>query len=105
MPSGSYQKINYSLKTSKSIKRKMLAEAVQRLSHFALLKGICRYVGFGSTYFSDFKLFHKLLGIKKMVSIEEDVSSQGGLSLITTVSCVRMEFGKSTSILPRLGLA
>lgn len=101
MPNGSYQKINYSLRPAKSIERKMLAEAVQRLSNFARLNKY-RYVGFGSTYFSDFKLFHKLLGIKKMVSIEEDVNNQKRFKFNRPFSCVRMEFGKSTSILPRL---
>lgn len=102
MPIGSYQKINYSLRPSKSIERKMLAEAVQRLSHFARLSKY-RYVGFGSTYFSDFKLFHKLLGIRQMVSIEEDVDNQERFKFNRPFSCVRMEFGKSTSVLPRLG--
>ncbi|HYX17747.1 MAG TPA: O-methyltransferase, partial [Nostoc sp.] len=31
-----------------------------------------RYVGFGSTYFSDFILFHKSLHIEDMISIEKD---------------------------------
>lgn len=101
MPTGSYRKINYSLRPSKSIERKMLAEAIQRLSHFGRLSTY-RYVGFGSTYFSDFKLFHKLLGIKKMVSIEEDVNNQNRFKFNRPFSCVRMELGKSTSILPRL---
>lgn len=101
MPAGSYQKINYSLRPSKSIERKMLAEAMQRMSCFGRL-GAYRYVGFGSTYFSDFKLFHKLLGIKKMVSIEEDESNQDRFKFNRPFSCVRMEFGKSTSVLPKL---
>ncbi|MCC6501030.1 MAG: hypothetical protein IT313_12260 [Anaerolineales bacterium] len=101
MPTGSYQKINYSLRPSKSIERKMLAEAMQRMSYFGRL-GSYRYVGFGSTYFSDFKLFHKLLGIKKMVSIEEDVINQDRFKFNRPFSCVRMEFGKSTSVLPKL---
>jgi len=101
MPAGSYQKINYSLRPSKSIERKMLAEAMQRISHFGRF-GAYRYVGFGSTYFSDFKLFHKLLGIKRMVSIEEDVSNQDRFKFNRPFSCVRMAFGKSTSVLPKL---
>lgn len=102
MPVGSYQKINYSLRPSKSIERKMLAEAMQRLAHFERLNRY-RYIGFGSTYFSDFKLFHKLLGIRQMVSIEEDLGGQERFKFNRPFSCVRMEFGKSTSVLPRLG--
>ncbi len=101
MPAGSYQKINYSLRPSKSIERKMLVEAMQKLSNFGQL-GTYRYIGFGSTYFSDFKLVHKVLGIKKMVSIEEDIRNQNRFKFNRPFSCVRMEFGKSTSVLPKL---
>jgi hypothetical protein len=59
---GSYEKINYSLRPAKSIERKMLCDAFRRLSAFGKVENY-QYIGFGSTYFSDFSLFHKALGI------------------------------------------
>ena len=68
---GTYEKINYSLRPAKSIERKMLGNAFRKLSDFGAVESY-RYIGFGSTYFSDFILFHKALGIKHMISIERD---------------------------------
>lgn len=70
----SYRRINYSLRLAKSIERKMVAEAIRRLSVFGNLASY-RYIGFGSVYFSDFILFHKAIGFTNMVSIEKDKPS------------------------------
>ena len=67
----SYQKINYSIRPAKSAERKMLCELIQHLSVFHKLSDY-QYIGFGSTYFTDFSLFHRNLGINKMISIEKD---------------------------------
>ncbi|MDW9573365.1 hypothetical protein GOA73_08240 [Sinorhizobium meliloti] len=48
----------------------MLGEVFRRLSHFDLLEDYV-YVGFGSVWFADFVLYHKMLGIRDMISIEE----------------------------------
>jgi hypothetical protein len=68
---GSYEKINYGLRPAKCIERKMMCEAFRRLSEFGSVESY-RYIGFGSTYFSDFSLFHKHLGITNMISMEQD---------------------------------
>ena len=67
-------KLDYRLRPAKSIERKMLAESFRRLSQFGRVD-LYRYVGFGSLYFSDFLLFHKLLGFKHMLSIEKSDDS------------------------------
>ncbi len=69
MDTPSYRKINYRVRPAKSIQRKMLCDALLRLSFFEPVENY-RYVGFGSTTFTDFILFHKILGIKDMISIE-----------------------------------
>ena len=65
----SYRLIDYSLRPGKFAERKMLCEVFSRLRPFSSLRDYV-YVGFGSIWFADHILFHKNLGIRKMVSIE-----------------------------------
>lgn len=99
MSLSSYEKINYSLRPAKSVERKMLCEMFQTLPAFYPLKEY-RYIGFGSTYFSDFSLFHKSLGIEKMISIERDVDNSDRFSFNRPYSCIDLEFSESNDILP-----
>lgn len=100
---GSYRKIDYRLRPAKSIERKMLAESFRRLSEFGRVD-LYRYVGFGSLYFSDFLLFHKLLGFKNMVSIEaaSDPVVQSRFEYNRPFKSVEMMFGHSNAVLPKL---
>lgn len=100
---GSYKKIDYRLRPAKSIERKMLAESFRRLSEFGRVDSY-RYIGFGSVYFSDFALFHKLLGFKQMLSIElaHDPAVQARFDYNRPYKSVEMKFGSSRTILPSL---
>lgn len=97
----SYEKINYSLRPAKNIERKMLCETLQRLSFIQKLEKY-RYIGFGSTYFSDFNLLHRLLGISKMISIEKDKKNKDRFEFNKPFSCIEMKFGSSNEVLPML---
>lgn len=99
--SASYREINYGLRAAKCIERKMLCEAFRRLSNFHSLDRY-RYVGFGSTYFSDFVLIHKSLGITDMVSIEMDTMHMERFKFNKPYRCIKMEFGHSNARLPTL---
>jgi hypothetical protein len=98
---GSYELINYSIRPAKAIERKMLCEAFRRLSEFGSLEAV-RYVGFGSTYFSDFAIFHKSLGIRHMISIEKDVANGGRFEFNRPFRCIEMRLGHSNAVLPTL---
>jgi len=50
----------------------MLVDAFHRLTHSGFQIMDYQYTGFGSIYFVDFILFHRLLGITKMLSVEHD---------------------------------
>ena len=54
---GSDQLINYQLRPSKSIERKMMCELVKQIQ---IIEGTneLRYIGMGAKYFTDFLLFH-----------------------------------------------
>lgn len=101
MTTGSYEKINYGLRPAKAIERKMLCEVFRRLAPFGKLESY-RYVGFGSTYFSDFILFHKSLGIKSMISIEKDEDNEGRFSFNLPFRCIDLKIGSSNEVLSTL---
>jgi len=101
--SSGFEKINYTLRPNKSVERKMMCEALGRLSFIQHLNKY-RYIGFGSPYFTDFILFHRNLGIKKLVSIEKEESKKARFDFNIPYSGIEMKYGQSTTVLPNLGL-
>jgi len=99
--SNSYRSINYSLRPAKNIERKMLCDTFRRLSYFDKIESY-RYIGFGSTYFSDFILFHKALDIRDMMSIEKDVDNEERFKFNCPFQCIKIEFNHSNEVLPSL---
>lgn len=97
----SYEKINYSLRPAKNIERKMLCEAFRRLSPIHKIEKY-QYIGFGSTYFSDFNLIHRTLGINNLISIEKDINNQERFEFNKPFSCIDIKFGLSNEVLPTL---
>ena len=93
--------INYALRPAKNIERKMMGEALARLSPIAPLSRY-RYVGFGSEFFNDFALYHQMLGIDDMVSIERDEEKLERCRFNRPYKCVDVQSGSSSSILPQL---
>ncbi len=98
---GSYERINYSLRPAKSIERKMLCDTFRRLTEFGSVESYT-YIGFGSTYFSDFSLFHKQLGIKNMISLEQDEQNKERFEFNRPFKCINIKFGPSNETLPTL---
>ncbi|MES2113097.1 MAG: O-methyltransferase [Bacteroidota bacterium] len=101
--SSSFEKINYSLRPNKSIERKMMCEAFNRLTLLDQLSNY-RYIGMGSAYFADFILFHKTLGIHDLVSIEKEAAKKARFEFNKPFSCIDIKYGNSSTILPNLGL-
>ena len=101
MDTPSYRKINYRIRPAKSIQRKMLCDALLRLSFFEPVENY-RYVGFGSTTFTDFILFHKILGIKDMISIEKRDEDKARFEFNNPFDCICMKYGDSNAVLPSL---
>lgn len=99
----SFEEINYNIRANKSIERKMISEIVQKLSFFSDLENY-RYIGLGSTYFTDFILFHKNLGINNMISIEKEESKKDRFEFNKPFSCIDIEYGDTSTVLPNLEL-
>jgi len=97
----SYRRINYALRPAKTVERKMLCEMFHRLHPFTRIDKY-RYIGFGSIYFSDFHLFHRLLGITDMLSIERDAHAEECFEFNRPFQCVRLDFRSSSEVLPGL---
>ncbi|MBX3118620.1 MAG: hypothetical protein KF784_06115 [Fimbriimonadaceae bacterium] len=95
-------KVDYRLRPSKSIERRMMVEAFQRLSNFGALDSY-RYIGFGSIYFVDFLLFHKALAINDFISIEHKQGLRERIEFNLPLKCIKLEFKKSTDVLQSIG--
>ncbi len=96
----SFEKINYSLRPAKSIERKIILQFCSRLSPFDFMENY-HYIGFGSIYYSDFTLFHKILNINKMSSIEfERNESRARFNL--PFGCINLFPGQCNLELPNL---
>ncbi|WP_267642041.1 O-methyltransferase [Haloarchaeobius amylolyticus] len=83
----SYDDINFRLRPAKSIERKMLAELLQRAVHLHPHRDY-RYIGFGSIFFSEFRILHKEYGIDDMVSIERVFQDKERFEFNTPYSCI-----------------
>lgn len=91
--------INYNIRTSKSVERRMVLVALSELfKHISYSKR--RYIGFGSTYFTDFRLFHKELHIDNMLSFELEKTLIKRVEFNKPYKCIKVVEGKSTDILP-----
>lgn len=97
-------KINYSLRQQKSIERKMFCHLLRELNHvFKMHK--YRYIGMGAKYFTDFILFHKEFGFKKMISIEADLKNKVKYNFNKPLKCIDMEYNFSSDALHNIDWA
>ena len=97
----SYRVINYSLRPAKFAERKMLAEALARLRVFGSLRTY-RYVGFGSIWYADCVLFHRVLGIEEIVSIERERDHEERFVFNKPYRGIELRMDDSAVVLPSL---
>lgn len=96
-----FEDVNYRLRPAKSMERKMMADLLTRMHQFCPLSDY-RYVGFGSPFFSDVKLFHKRLNVNDIISIEREEGEKPRFELNKPYDCVEMKYGHSKEVLPEL---
>lgn len=67
----SFERIDYQLRYNKHIERKLVFDV---LAYIRQMIGIeqHQYLGFGSMWFADFRLAHRLLGMNQMISMEKE---------------------------------
>lgn len=99
MPS-SY-KVNYSLRPNKSIQRQMIFSGIRTLQDSLDIRK-SMYVGFGSIWFVDFVMAHKILKIDDMISMEENEILYRRALFNSPYASVKVIQGSSSDILPTL---
>ncbi|EJL22431.1 O-methyltransferase [Novosphingobium sp. AP12] len=97
----SFTAINYSLRPSKTIQRGLVFDGLRRLQDKLQWRNAA-YIGFGSIWFTDFILAHKILGIKRMVSIEQNLIGFRRARFNRPYRFVEVKRGTSDVVLPSL---
>ena len=99
---GSFRKIDYRLRPGKHAERVMLVDLFKRM-RFAPIETY-QYIGFGSVAFVDFRMVHKALGIKDLISIEDtdDESERERFRNNNPYAGLMLHFGNSSGVLPAL---
>lgn len=97
----SFNTVNFGLRPSKSIQRQIVFDGIRSL-HSRLEVNGAVYVGFGSIWFVDFVMAHKILSINDMVSIEEDEVGYRRALYNSPFATVDVRRGFSSEVLPGL---
>jgi hypothetical protein len=98
---GSYSRVNYLLRPSKQVERKMIIEALQKLLPLGYDIPSYRYVGMGSVYYVDFVLFHKHLHITSMLCVEARPIERR-MRFNRPYEFVELHMGRVAEVLPSL---
>lgn len=80
----------------------MIIDALQRLAAAGFPVADYQYTGFGSIYFVDFIMFHKLLGMNRLVSLEQTPSLERRVSFNRPFSCIDIRMVPASSAIPDL---
>ncbi len=99
---GSYTKVFYDLRPGKQIERRMLLDTFQLLSNGGFRISDYQYTGFGSIYFVDFVLFHKYLGITKLLSLEHDPAAERRARFNKPYEIITLEIKSAFDAIPSL---
>ncbi|TAA23284.1 O-methyltransferase [Pseudoxanthomonas winnipegensis] len=97
----SFDAINYSLRPSKSIQRQLVFDGAKKIQSMLSLVDMA-YVGFGSIWFTDFMLAHKVLSVSRSVSIEAHEIGFARAKFNAPYATVDVVHGQSSDVLPGL---
>ena len=94
--------VQFDLRPAKQVERRILLDAFQRLAEAGFSIRNYRYTGFGALHFIDFVLFHKLLGIDEMLSVEHDLTLEGRVRFNCPFDSIEIVMSSSTDVIPTL---
>ena len=80
----------------------MIVDALQRLQAAGFSITDYQYTGFGAIYFVDFILFHKLLGMTKLLSLERMTGLSSRMEFNKPFKCVDVNMVSASSAIPNL---
>ncbi|MBV9867335.1 MAG: hypothetical protein JO316_18415 [Abitibacteriaceae bacterium] len=101
-PKESWRKVAYDLRPAKQVERRMLLDTMQMLSLAGFHISEYQYTGFGSIYFVDFILFHKLLGIHRLLSVEISEKIEKRVNFNKPFDCVDILIKPIGDVIPTL---
>jgi hypothetical protein len=99
---GSFESVDFSVRKNKSIQRKLISHLLETLQKEFDISDY-QYVGMGSLWFVDFVLFHKRLGLRRMISIQEP-KGFARAQFNAPFDCIKVRRGLTTTVLPTLNL-
>lgn len=101
-PRPSFEGFNYALRPNKNVERKMIMDCLLSLrDKFSL--HTYKYIGFGSMWFCDFILAHKMLGINELISIEIEEYA-GRAKFNRPYKCIKVIGGMSSDVLGKISV-
>src|SRR5215467_3649289 len=100
-PSSTF-KVQYDLRPAKQVERRMLMDAFQRLAESGFQIRDYQYTGFGSVYFVDFILFHKIFGLQRLLSLEHEAVLESRVRFNKPFSCVDVRMQPAAVAIPNL---
>src|SRR6266496_2730130 len=99
IPTESYLTVHYELRPAKQVERRMLVDALLALSAAGFRIQDYQYTGMGSVYFIDFMLFHRLIGLQKMLSVEYNTKIARRVEFNRPFDCVGTEIAPIGNII------
>lgn len=97
----SYERVNYLLRPSKQVERKIFVEVLSRLAKCGYLLSEYTYLGLGSIYYADFMLFHKYLYIDNMICAEQSRIPRR-MRFNKPYDFIELRMGPVSKVIPRL---
>ena len=97
-PESSAEKINYLVRPAKQVERKIIIETLICLMKEYPINAY-QYVGMGSLFYVDYRMFHKYLGITKMISMEKEESKIERFRFNKPYRFIELKSGISTDTL------
>jgi hypothetical protein len=95
-------RVQFDLRPAKQVERRMLVDAFQRLAQAGFPIRDYKYTGFGSIHFVDFLIFHKLLGINDMLSVEHDPTLEGRVQFNRPFGRIDIQICEATDVIATL---
>ncbi|MFA7254673.1 MAG: O-methyltransferase [Candidatus Omnitrophota bacterium] len=101
----SFEKFNYWYRPAKQIERRLIIDALLRLSECGDYPiSAYTYFGFGSIYYVDFVMFHKYLSIKKMICCEsENIPKR--MKFNKPYRFISLKMNKASDVIPYLAFS
>jgi len=101
-PAGSYLEVSYDLRPAKQVERRMIIDVLQRMAAGGFQIREYQYTGLGSIYFVDFILFHRLLGLHRLLSVEHDSRIEKRVEFNRPFGKVEIQLGSIGDVIPTL---